>query len=286
MLLVDATGRAHPRRACLALQLGAMLELPTVSVTHLSLLAESERPADDRGARGPLLLDDEPVGYWRWDVAGRPPASCVRGLADGSHTVCRLSFPSAARVRPSHRGKRAGELARRARWTNSDDLERKEGAMADVKSFLEQAGVDFDLLEHARTERAADEAAALGVGPEEVAKTLVLVSSRGNVRAVLAASDRIDLHKVAAVLGVGGKKVHLATEDDLASSYPDFELGAVPPFGGREDQVIVDERLAGRESVVLEAGSHDRSLRLKTVDLVRLTRAQVADIRREEPTAG
>jgi Ala-tRNA(Pro) deacylase len=158
--------------------------------------------------------------------------------------------------------------------------------MADVTAFLEQAGVDFDVLAHAHTERAADEAAALGIGPEEVAKTLVLVASRGHVRAVLAASERIDLHKVAAVLGVGGKNVHLASEDDIARSYPDFELGAVPPFGGPADQVIVDERLAGRDSVVLEAGSHDKSVRLKAVDLVRLASAEVADICREEPTAG
>jgi Ala-tRNA(Pro) deacylase len=157
--------------------------------------------------------------------------------------------------------------------------------MADVTSFLE-AGVDFDVLEHAHTERAADQAAALGVGPEEVAKTLVLVAPSGNVRAVLAASERIDLHKVAAVLGVGGKKMHLASEDDLARDYPDVELGAMPPLGGPEDQVIVDERLAGRDSVVLEAGSHNRSVRLKTVDLMRLARAQVADICREEQTAG
>jgi prolyl-tRNA editing enzyme YbaK/EbsC (Cys-tRNA(Pro) deacylase) len=80
--------------------------------------------------------------------------------------------------------------------------------------------------------------------------------------------------------------VHLASEDDLARDYADVELGAVPPFGGREDQVIVDERLAGRDSVVLEAGSHDISVRLKTADLMRLARAQVADICTEEPTAG
>src|SRR5215218_10173665 len=156
--------------------------------------------------------------------------------------------------------------------------------MTDVTSFLEEAGIDFDVLEHAHTERAADEAAALGIGPEQVAKTLVLVTSSGNVRGVLAASERIDLHKVAAVLGIGSRKVQLASEDDLARDYPDFELGAVPPFGGREDRVIVDERLAARDSVVLEAGSHDRSVRLKAADLMRLTKAHVADICREEPT--
>jgi Ala-tRNA(Pro) deacylase len=158
--------------------------------------------------------------------------------------------------------------------------------MEDVTGFLDQAGVDHDVLEHAHTERAADEAAALGIEPEEVAKTLVLVTPSGNVRVVLAASERVDLHKVAGALGVGGKKVHLASEDDLARDYGDFELGAVPPFGGREDQVIVDERLAGRDSVVLEAGTHEQSVRLKAADLVRLTRAQVADICREELEAG
>jgi Cys-tRNA(Pro) deacylase len=158
--------------------------------------------------------------------------------------------------------------------------------MADVTRLLEEAGIDFDVLEHAHTVRATDEAAALGIPPEEVAKTLVLVGASGNVRAVLAASERIDLHKVAATLGVSGKKVHLASEDHLAHDYPDFELGAVPPFGGRDDQVLVDERLAGRDSVVIEAGSHDRSVRLKVSDLVHLTRAQVADICRKEPTAG
>lgn len=156
--------------------------------------------------------------------------------------------------------------------------------MADVVGFLEEAGIDFDVQEHAPTVGAADEAAALGVGAEEVAKTLVLVAPSGNVRAVLAASERIALHKVAAVLGVGGKKVHLASEDDLARDYPEFELGAVPPFAGREDQVLIDEQLASRDSVVVEAGSHHRSVRLKAADLVRLTGAQVADLRADEPT--
>jgi Cys-tRNA(Pro) deacylase len=158
--------------------------------------------------------------------------------------------------------------------------------MADVTRFLEEAGIDFDVLEHARTEKAADEATALGIVPEEVAKTLVLVAAGGNVRAVVAASERIDLRKVAATLGASGKKVHLASEENLARDYSDFELGAVPPFGGREDQVLVDERLAGRDSVVVEAGSHEKSVRLKVADLVRLTRARVADISKEEQTPG
>jgi Ala-tRNA(Pro) deacylase len=155
--------------------------------------------------------------------------------------------------------------------------------MADVTSLLDEAGLDFDVLEHAHTERASDEAAALGVSPMEVAKTLVLTTPEGNVRAVLPASERIDFRKVGDVVGTSGKKVHLATEDDLARDYAEFELGAVPPFGGKRDPVILDLRLSARDSVVFEAGSHERSVRVKAVDLVRLTGAQVADISREAP---
>jgi prolyl-tRNA editing enzyme YbaK/EbsC (Cys-tRNA(Pro) deacylase) len=110
----------------------------------------------------------------------------------------------------------------------------------------------------------------------------VLATPAGNVRAVLPASERVDLRKVGDLVGVGGKKVHLVSEADLARDYGEFELGAVPPFGGKADRVIVDARLAGRDSVVLEAGSHERSVRMKAADLVRLTDAQVEDISREE----
>jgi prolyl-tRNA editing enzyme YbaK/EbsC (Cys-tRNA(Pro) deacylase) len=59
----------------------------------------------------------------------------------------------------------------------------------------------------------------------------------------------------------------------------EFDLGAVPPLGGaRRDPVVIGSRLAERESVVLEAGSHQESVRIATGDLLRLTNADVADI--------
>jgi Ala-tRNA(Pro) deacylase len=146
-----------------------------------------------------------------------------------------------------------------------------------VTSVLEQAGIDYELLPHSRTETAAAEAEALGVNPEEVAKTLVLSTPGGHVRAVLAASDRIDLSKVREQVE-GGKRIHLASEEDLQRDYPGFDLGAVPPFGGPGDRVLVDARLAKRETVVLEAGSHEQSVRIQTADLLKLTQADVVDL--------
>lgn len=153
--------------------------------------------------------------------------------------------------------------------------------MADLTRILDEAGVGYELLEHAHTERAADEAEALGLPPRAVAKTLVLVAPEGHVRVVLPASERVDLRKVRMHVE-GGKSVHLATEEELAGGYPEFELGAIPPFGGAGDRVLLDSRLAEQPSVVLEAGSHEQSVRLKTADLVELTKAEVVDVSKEE----
>jgi Ala-tRNA(Pro) deacylase len=144
---------------------------------------------------------------------------------------------------------------------------------------LDEAGIRYELLPHAHTETAAAEADALGLDPADVAKTLVVKTPDGYVRAVIPASQRLDLHKLRELSGGGRHKVHLASEDDLARDFSEFELGAVPPLGGAQrNPVIVDERVAGRESVVLEAGSHDESMRIASADLIRAAGARVADI--------
>lgn len=138
--------------------------------------------------------------------------------------------------------------------------------------------VDYELISHRHTERASDEAAVIGATPDEVGKTIILVGERGFVRAVLPASARLDLHKVRPLVGCG-PATRLATEEELAGAYPMFELGAVPPFGGPPgDAAVIDHRLALRENLVVEAGTHDNSIRLSTQDLVRVAEAQIADI--------
>jgi deoxyribonuclease V len=64
VLLIDATGRDHPRRAGLALHLGAVLDVPTVGVTHRPLLAAGRHPDDRTGTSTELVLDGAVVGRW------------------------------------------------------------------------------------------------------------------------------------------------------------------------------------------------------------------------------
>ena len=136
----------------------------------------------------------------------------------------------------------------------------------------------YELIRHRHTETAVDEATALGASQDEVGKTVVLVGSHGFVRVVIPASGRLDLHKVRPLVGCGAG-IRLASERELSERYPMFELGAVPPFGGPSgDASIVDRRLALRDAVVVEAGTHDESIRIATPDLIRIAGAQIADV--------
>jgi deoxyribonuclease V len=64
LLVVNATGRDHPRRAGLALHLGERLGIPSIGVTNRPLLASGESPEDRRGATSPLRIGSEVVAYW------------------------------------------------------------------------------------------------------------------------------------------------------------------------------------------------------------------------------
>jgi Ala-tRNA(Pro) deacylase len=142
---------------------------------------------------------------------------------------------------------------------------------------LQEQHIDYELIAHRRTQSAAAEARAIGVDPGHVAKTLVLATESGFVRAVLPASERIDLRKVKGVLGSGD--VQLASEHVLTGAYPQFELGAIPPVGGPEHEVVLMEGgLRATEWVVFEAGTHEQSVRIKTADLVSVAGARIADI--------
>ena len=150
--------------------------------------------------------------------------------------------------------------------------------VVEVTRELDREQVPYELIPHRRTETASEEAAELHLDGDEIAKTIVLVGEHGYVRAVLPASERLDLHKARALLGLG-KEARLATEAELAGAYPMFELGAAPPFGGPAgDRAVLDRRLARREWLVLEAGTHEESVRVRTRDLIRLTDPQIADI--------
>jgi deoxyribonuclease V len=111
-LLVNATGRDHPRRAGLALHLGAILDVPTVGITHRLLLAAGEWPQDQTS---PFRLDDELMGYWLRTRRGTRPLAvhaAWRTDPESAVTIVRASLAGVRTPEPLRRARQAARVAR------------------------------------------------------------------------------------------------------------------------------------------------------------------------------
>lgn len=104
-----------PRRAGLALHLGAVLGVPTVGVTNRLLTARGEWPVPDAGAVAPLLLEGELVGYWlRAHRASKPVAVHAAWQTDPGTgvQVVRAAIRRARTPEPLRRARTAARVAR------------------------------------------------------------------------------------------------------------------------------------------------------------------------------
>ncbi|HEY7258607.1 MAG TPA: endonuclease V [Gaiellales bacterium] len=114
VVLLDATGRDHPRRAGLTVHVGWTLDLPTIGVTHRPLQAQGAWPADVRGAVSPLRNGDDIVGQWLRTRAGTRPLAVHAGWRTTAATACAVVLPL-CRVRTPEPLRQARRLARMGR---------------------------------------------------------------------------------------------------------------------------------------------------------------------------
>jgi prolyl-tRNA editing enzyme YbaK/EbsC (Cys-tRNA(Pro) deacylase) len=76
-----------------------------------------------------------------------------------------------------------------------------------------------------------------------------------------------------------GSELRLASEQEMQADLPDFEVGAVPPFGSMVPAAeVVDRRLLEHRRILCTGGDHRHSVLVDPRDLVRLSDAKAADI--------
>ena len=121
-------------------------------------------------------------------------------------------------------------------------------------------------------------AAALGVEPERMLKTLLAVVDGRLVCAVVPVAGSLDLKALAT--SVGGKRGVLA-EPAVAERSSGYVIGGISPLGQRTRlPTVVDETAELFDTVVVSAGRRGLSVELAPAELVRLTGAVVADVAR------
>ena len=157
-----------------------------------------------------------------------------------------------------------------------------------ITDYLEENGVEYDVMTHEAAYTAQETAAAQGVTGWRMAKSVVLRCDGESLLVVVQAPTRVDFNLVRELLAC--EDARLATESEMEGLFPGVELGAESPFGNLYGlPVYVDRGLTEAPEIVFNAENHTESIRIKYVDFERLVHPRVVQVGKaasESPAAG
>ena len=147
--------------------------------------------------------------------------------------------------------------------------------------LLEGKHIPYEVLTYPDDRRDAVEIALLlGVSPDEVFKTLVILppeKGKKPLLVMLPASAQLDLKKLAEA--VGAKKLKMATHRE-AEQLTGLQVGGISAVAllGKPFGVYMDESAMGLAHVFISAGKRGIQLKIAVADLIKLTSARVASV--------
>lgn len=147
-------------------------------------------------------------------------------------------------------------------------------------AHLTRSKIAFTLHPYAHDPRAGaygeEAAAALGVDPTRIFKTLIAVVDAKLACGVVPVASRLDLKALAAA--VGGKRGGLA-DPAVAARATGYVVGGISPIGQKTRlPVVVDASAETFETVLVSAGRRGLQVELSPADLARAASATFAPI--------
>lgn len=147
-----------------------------------------------------------------------------------------------------------------------------------LRQRLDSAGIRYRVIAHEPRVTAQETARAAHVPGRQFAKAVLLRARSDSqtqyVIAALPASEEVDMQRLGAALG---QAVELATEQEYAERFPEYDVGAAPPLGdGQAMPVVADACLQGG-LVVMNGGTHTDLVEMPWPDFVRLAHPEVVD---------
>ena len=144
---------------------------------------------------------------------------------------------------------------------------------------LEASGLPYEITRHGRVGSLAEAAAARGVEPRDLIKTLVVRRADDDFLFVLVPGDReISWPKLRALLNVNRLSM---PDKDVAMQVTGYERGTITPFGASTAwPVIADASLAGeaQRRISLGAGAHGVAATVPAEAALAQLAAQIADV--------
>jgi prolyl-tRNA editing enzyme YbaK/EbsC (Cys-tRNA(Pro) deacylase) len=148
-------------------------------------------------------------------------------------------------------------------------------AFSKIKSFLEEHHVSYEYKEHEEVRTSEEAAKARGEDIKIGAKAMILKADDKFIMFVLSAAKKIDSKRVKEILGA--KSLRFATPEEvnqLTGCIP----GGVPPFANIFGlDLLLDKTIVANEFMAFNAGERTKSLKIKTVDYLRLLKPRIED---------
>lgn len=154
-----------------------------------------------------------------------------------------------------------------------------------LEEYLREKGVAYTFQHHPLAYTARGVAASEHVPANEMAKPVIVMADGRQVMIVVPATHELQMNELARA--IGAYDARLADEREFGPTFPDCEIGAMPPFGNLYGlAVYVDESLSDDETILFQAGTHTDTMRINYADFVRLVNPKVAEVavRRYVPT--
>jgi Cys-tRNA(Pro)/Cys-tRNA(Cys) deacylase len=139
----------------------------------------------------------------------------------------------------------------------------------------DELGLAYELTKHGRVNSLEEAAAARGIEPAKLIKTIVVRLSDDDYRFVLVPGDReIAWPKLRALLGINRISMPSA---ETALAVTGYVRGTITPLGSTTAwPVIADERISG--TISIGGGEHGAGLTVDAEDLIKTLNATVADV--------
>jgi Cys-tRNA(Pro) deacylase len=158
------------------------------------------------------------------------------------------------------------------------DLPPAQRALAAVTG----SGVPFTVVTHGPVSSLAQAAAARGVTPDRILKTLVVRRGEDDHLFVLVPGGRtISWPKLRGLLGVNRLSMPDAAAAQAVTGY---ERGTITPFGSLRALPVVADAAIQAGPVSIGGGAHGTAFTVDSADLVEALGAQVADVSEPEPS--
>jgi Ala-tRNA(Pro) deacylase len=143
-----------------------------------------------------------------------------------------------------------------------------------IVELLKSERIPYTCFKHVPAYTAQEEAAVSHIQQSCWAKVVICIADEQPVQAVLPAHRRVDLEEIR--LLTNAAMLRLAREEEIATLYPECEVGAMPPFGALYGhRVFVDRCLVGEPEMVFNAGTHTEAICMHYGDFAELAKPVV-----------